>query len=97
MTKTVFRKVRGKTRKVRVKQQKCSRRLVTGAVGATTGAVDRATISRGGVRYATGTGVQLAGGRSQLVLTEIRPVRNGRYTLTLQGPRRRRTSTITLG
>jgi virginiamycin B lyase len=97
VTKTVFRKVRGKTRKLRVKQQKCSRRLVTGAVGATTGAVDRATISRGGVRYATGTGVQLAGGRSQLVLTEIRPVRNGRYTLTLQGPHWRRTSTITLG
>ena len=68
-----------------------------GTVGATTGAVDRATISRGGVTYATGTGVQLAGGRSQLVLTDLRPLRSGSYTLTLKGAGRRRSRRITFG
>jgi hypothetical protein len=88
--KTVTRTV---SRRVKIKQQKCSHRLLSGSVGKTKGASGRATISRGRVIYAVGTGVQLAGGRSQLVLTELRPLRPGRYTLKL----RKRTSTITLG
>jgi virginiamycin B lyase len=92
VTRTVSRKAKGTTREVKVKQQKCSHRPLSGSVGKTRGAV-RATISRGRVKYAVGTGVQLTGGRSQLVLTELRPLRPGSYTLTL----RKRTSTITLG
>lgn len=96
-TKTVSRKVGGKRRNVRVKQQKCSRRLVPAGVGAMVGSGHGATVSRGGVKYATGTALQFAGGRSQLILTELRPVPSGNYTLTLQqGRRGQRTSTITL-
>jgi len=93
--KTVIDK--GKKRKARVKREKCSHRLVFGKVDAAAPGVDRATISRGGVTYATGTRAQLAGGRSQLVVTDLRPLRRGTYTLTLRGPHRRRTSTISLG
>ena len=94
VSKTVTKKVKGNTRRVRVRQQKCSGKLVSGTIDLTIGGgVNRATLSRGRVRYATGTDVQLSGGRSQLALTNLRPLRRGRYTLRTRG----RSTTITLG
>lgn len=94
VSKTVTKKVKGKARKVQVRQQRCSGKLVVGIVDlATGGGVNRATLARGRVRYATGTDVQLSGGRSQLALTNLRPLRRGRYTLRTRG----RSTTITLG
>jgi hypothetical protein len=93
VTKTVFRKVHGKRRKVSVKQQKCSHKLVADSAATLKGPRGHATISRGRVTYAIGTGVSLGGGRSRFVLTDLRPLRPGSYTLTL----RKRSTTITIG
>lgn len=92
--KTVKKKVRGKTRKVTVTQQVCTTRLVSGTVKfTTTGASYGATVSRGRVIYASGTGVATGSGRWHLVLGDVRPIRAGHYTLTLQGRRGRRSIT----
>jgi hypothetical protein len=101
ITKTVVRKVKGKRRKVHLTQKKCTGRVVSGTVSFTiAGAAERATISRGRTVYARGASVSIGRGRSQLVLDDLRPLRRGRYTLTLttrHGHRRlvaRRTITI---
>ena len=85
VARTVFRKSRGKVRKLRVSQQKCTGKMVSGSVKFTIGgARDRATVSRGGRVYATGASVRGTHGRSQLALTNLLPLRRGRYTLTLR-------------
>jgi hypothetical protein len=57
-------------------------RLASGTVNKTGGAVSRATVTRGGVVYATGSAVSLGNGRVQLVLADRRPLRKGTYTLS---------------
>ena len=53
-------------------------------------AATRATISRKRTVYATGVRVSRTKRSSQLVVTELRPLRPGRYTLTLQSRHGRR-------
>ncbi len=68
-----------------VSRQKCTGKLVSGTVKFTTsGSTVRATLSRGPVVYATGSRVSITRGRSELALTNQRPVHPGRYTLTLR-------------
>jgi hypothetical protein len=56
---------------------------VTGPVTfTTTGSTTRATLSRAGVTYATGTAQTTRGG-TRLLLTQRRTLRPGRYTLAL--------------
>lgn len=84
VTKTVIKKVGGKRRKVRQTQRKCTGRLVSGTISFTIGgATDRATISRGRTVYARGASVSMGRGRSQLLLSDLRRLRRGRYMLTL--------------
>ncbi len=74
--KIVTVKVKGKS----VKRKKCTSKLVSGTVKFTTSsAVRRASLSRGGVLYATGIVTNKG-----LVLHALRPVKAGRYTLTLR-------------
>jgi hypothetical protein len=88
--------------KHKVTVQKCSTRLVSGTVKFTVHTGDLgATISRAGVRSATGLAVPTGPGGWQLLLTNNQILRPGRYTLILatpHGPRRtleRTTITIT--
>ena len=61
----------------------CTVRLVSGTVSFTTAtAAVRASLARGGIVYAAGASVG-AGRGSVLVLSGRRPLRRGRYTLTL--------------
>jgi hypothetical protein len=77
----VTKTIKGHRRKV----QQCRGRLVSGTVKFTAaGASVRATMSRAGVIYATGASVTTRGGGSYLVLSELRPLHPGRYTLTLR-------------
>ncbi len=66
-----------------------------------TAARARATISRGGVVYATGISLPIGDGRSLLLLTEQRALEQGRYTLTVRVHQSRGWSTrrapITIG
>jgi hypothetical protein len=88
---TVTRKIKGKRRKVRVNRQKCTGKLVSGTVTFTVGgAAAQATISRAHSIYATGVSIPIANGSSQLVLTDLRPLPHGRYTLTQQSRHGRR-------
>ncbi len=78
----------GRERKVH--EQKCTSRLVSGTVTFTASAASgRATISRGRVVYAIGASVPMGRADSQLVLTDLRPLRHGRYTLTVRDRRGR--------
>ena len=63
----------------RVKRQRCTTRLITGAATFTTAGTARASLTRNGVLIATGTA---SSGRA--VLRALRPLRRGRYTLTLR-------------
>lgn len=81
-------------------KQHCTTKLVSGSVSFTTGlSVARATLSRRGVVYATGT-AHLARGRISLRLLPLGSLRAGRYRLTLvsgAGSHKRiRTETFTL-
>jgi hypothetical protein len=78
----------------RVKVQTCTTRLVSKPVKFTTGpAGAHATLSRGRSVYATGS---VRGGRVRLVA--IRPLRAGRYTLTLiSADGRHRSVVVTVG
>ena len=87
--KTVTKTVKGRTRKV----QKCTGRLVSGTVKFTA-TTARATLSRGRAVYARGSSASLGHGRSQLVLSDLRTVKPGRYTLTLRSLSGRHWSTI---
>jgi streptogramin lyase len=94
--KTTTRKVHHKTRK----QTKCTTKLVSGPVKFTTTKTARATLSRDGRTYASGTASVTARGPTRLVLTARRRLLPGRYALVLTtgtGARRvttRRTITI---
>jgi hypothetical protein len=77
--KTVTKTVNGHARKI----QKCAGRLVSGAVKFTATSA-RATISRGRVVYARGSSALFDHDRSQLVLSDLRPIKPGRYTLTVR-------------
>jgi hypothetical protein len=95
-------RIDGKLRKVRAKGRKCKGRLLSGAVKFTTSAAgDHATISRGRTVYATGASVSLGRGRFELLLDALRPLKPGRYTLTLRSRHARHRSTervtITIG
>ena len=94
VTRTVTRVIKHKRRKIKVTQQQCKTRIVSGTVKFTTsvGAI-KASVSRGTTVYATGTRASLGGGRSQLLLTQSRQLRAGRYTLTLRSRRNGRTIT----
>jgi hypothetical protein len=69
-------------KRVKVTQLQCSTKLVTGPVKFTTASASgRATLSRGGVVYATGY-VYTRRGASHTSLLAARTLRRGRYTLT---------------
>lgn len=71
--------VRGKT------TEQCTTKLVSKPVKFKVApAGDRATLSRGGVVYATGASATLGRGRSRLILTDRRTLRPGHYLLTLR-------------
>ena len=66
-------------------KQRCRTKLISGTVKfTTTGLVSRATLSRHGVVYATGTARTARGGMS-LRLLPVRRLQPGKYTLTLIG------------
>ena len=94
VNRTVIKKLNGKRRKVRVKRQKCTSTLVSGKVKFTiANTATHATISRKRTVYATGVPLSNAKRSLQLVVTELRPLRPGRYTLTLQSRHGRRSMT----
>ena len=65
--------------------QQCTTKLLSGTVKfTTTGRVVRATLSRAGTVYAAGTIAATARHSSELVLAFRRPLRLGRYTLTVR-------------
>jgi virginiamycin B lyase len=63
----------------RVKRRRCTTRLITGPATFTTTGTARASLTRNGVSFATGTA---SNGRA--VLRAHRPLRRGRYTLTVR-------------
>jgi hypothetical protein len=81
----------GSKRIVRVR--KCSTRLASGVVKFTANGVIAASVSRAHTVYATGDAVPRGPGRDRLVLNDKRPLRPGRYTLTLQSLRNGRWTT----
>jgi virginiamycin B lyase len=93
---TTTTKVHGHRRTVR----RCTGRLVSGTIKFTT-STDHVTISRGRRVYATGVSLQLGRGVTQLLLSDVRPLRHGRYTLTTRSRRGRhlttRRATLTIG
>jgi hypothetical protein len=94
VTRTVIKKINGKRRKIRVKRQKCTGKLVSGKVKFTIrGAAAHATISGKRTVYATGIRVSNANRSVRLVVTVLRPLRPGRYTLTLRSRHGRRSIT----
>ena len=92
---TITKTVTSHGHKHKVKQQRCSARLVSGTVKFTTSPTSAAAaVSRGRITYATGRAISLGAGRWQLVLTHrIHQLRPGHYTLTLRIHRGRRTAT----
>jgi hypothetical protein len=88
--KAVTRTVSGHRRTV----QQCTGKLVSGTVKFTVaGATVHATISRAHTVYATGASVPTGHGGTQLVLNQLRPLRPGRYTLSLRSRHGRRWTT----
>jgi hypothetical protein len=84
--RTVTKKRTKHGRKVAVKVQKCTTRLVSGKVKFTIASHGvEANVSRAGVTYATGRAITTGRGRWQVVLTRrIHPLWPGRYILTLR-------------
>jgi virginiamycin B lyase len=72
--RTVTVKIRGRT----VKRRRCNTRLISGTATFTTTGTARASLTRRGVRYATGTVT-----RARLKLHARRRLPAGRYTLTI--------------
>lgn len=68
----------------------CTAKLVSGTVTFKTAAVDRARVSRAGAIYATGTAVLTGPGRLRLLLSHLRTMPAGAYTLTLTSGRKGR-------
>jgi hypothetical protein len=77
---TAAKKIKGKVHK----QTKCATRLVAGPVSFTTASTARATLSRHGVAYARGVATR-SHDRTRLLLTPLRRLDAGVYTLTLVG------------
>jgi hypothetical protein len=99
---TVTRTVKAHGKKRKSKQQKCTARLVSGTVNFTIRAASvHATISRGRVVYAIGASVNVGRGHTRLMLTDLRRLNRGRYTLTLRSRHHRIATTrrlqITVG
>jgi hypothetical protein len=69
------------------KRKKCTTRLVSGPVKFTTSA-KKATLSRAGKLYATGSAARAAHGRLRLQLTPIRKLTAGHYVLKIRGSAR---------
>jgi Galactose oxidase, central domain len=69
--------VRRGGKRVKVKRQRCSTKIITGTASFTTARAD-ARLARGQVTYATGNETSW-----RVTLKAVRPVRNGRYTLIL--------------
>jgi hypothetical protein len=83
VTVIVKKKVKGKTKKVKKTEQKCTGKLVSGTVKFTaTGSIVKARLSRGGEVYATGT-VRMGGAQIEGALTIHHQMTRGRDTLTL--------------
>jgi hypothetical protein len=83
VTVTVKKKVHGKTKRVKVKKEKCTGKLVSGPVKFTvSGKAAQATLSRG--RHIVGSGTLVSDDtRAQGVFAVSRRVRAGWYTLAL--------------
>jgi hypothetical protein len=76
--------------------QKCSTKLTSSPVTFKTAADSTAAVLlRGDVVYATGT-ANRAGKKTTLLLTPLRKIRKGSYTLTLTHQRHRQRETITI-
>ena len=82
LTSTVTKKVHGKRRKVKVTRQSCTTATVSGPVKFTTGTIAKATLSRAGAIYATGSATS-SHGTTRLALTPLRALTTGHYTLTV--------------
>jgi hypothetical protein len=96
VTKTITKGTGRARHKVKVKQQQCTTRLVTGPVKFTAASSDRrASLSRAGVIYATGYNRRTRTG-SQTSLVSARQLSRGRYTLTLGAGRTAQHETITI-
>jgi hypothetical protein len=76
--------------------QKCSTKLTSKPVKfKTAGDVSSAVLLRGNVVYGTGSAIR-AGGNTSLLLTPLRKIRGGSYTLTLTHGQHRQRETITI-
>jgi hypothetical protein len=84
VTETAIKKVARKRHKARAQAINCTVVPSSGTVNSGGAGFALATLSRGGVVYATGTSSKTVRGRLRLVLTELRPLLPGRYTLTLR-------------
>jgi hypothetical protein len=86
VTKTETKKVHGKKKKVKVKvsEQKCTGKLVSGTVKFTaTGKIVTASLTRNAEVYGSGPAVT-GDGPTKAMLTLDRKLTRGRYTLTLR-------------
>jgi hypothetical protein len=83
VTVTVKKKIKGKTKKVKKTEQKCTGKTVSGTVKFTaSGTIVKATLSRGRDVYATGM-ARMGSTRTEGALQVRRKLTAGRYTLTL--------------
>ncbi len=83
VTVKVKKKVKGKTKKVKKTEQKCTGKLVSGTIKFTaTGTIVKARLSRAGHVYASGT-ARIGSSKTEGALTIRRRLTGGRYTLTL--------------
>jgi hypothetical protein len=83
VTTTKIKRVKGKRRRVKSTHQACTAKRVSGTLKfTTTGTRAKATLSRAGRVYASGT-VGISGSQTQGALRLSRRLARGRYTLTL--------------
>jgi hypothetical protein len=90
VTKTVIRKHGRRRDKASVKTTTCRAKRVTANIKLRGTARALATLRRGRLAYATGTSVSTGRGRMRVLVTELRPLRRGRYTLVLRRRHRHR-------
>jgi len=86
--KTITKTVNHKKKTVQV----CTTKLVSGVVKFTTSGAVSASLARHGIVYATGAATR-TGSRTRLLLTAIRRLDPGRYTLTLNSRHGKRVTT----
>jgi hypothetical protein len=101
VTRTVVKRAGRRWQKARVRKIKCRATRVFGKVKLRGASRAHATLHRGRLVYATGASVSAGPGRLRLLVTVLRPLRPGRYGLTLRHRQHRgetiRRVTITLG